>query len=93
MLSKKGKDFSVTNALLQRSFALLKRFPVKHADAKSTIDKIYQCYLDCAKQGTIQSEEMPTRKEVCPPPGCGNRPPWKDLQHSWAHWHPFESYP
>ena len=29
ILAKKGKDFSITNALLQRSFALLRRFLVK----------------------------------------------------------------
>ena len=30
IMSKKGKDLSITNALLQRSFALLRRFVVKH---------------------------------------------------------------
>ena len=32
LLSRRGKDFSVANALLQRSFALSRRFLAKHPE-------------------------------------------------------------
>ena len=51
---------------------------MKHPGEQATISMIYQAYLEGAKQGTIHSEELPSKKEACPPPGCGNRAPWKD---------------
>ena len=80
LLAKKGKDFSPTGAILQRSFAMLRRMLVKHPEVRLTINIIFGNYLSSNKQGTIDFEEMPLAKSACPPHGSGNRAPWKDAK-------------